>query len=148
MKKFMISAPFTKPVKRDGKDVVVPNSTLRAATGPLDSRLPTIQQDVADLEALAETLGSQAFLSQIPSMKGLGALSNAEGEKLQSSLTNLSMKQSADQLAANVREAQRLILKARKNVETRYGVKAGPPDTPAVQTPAADIDALVKKYGG
>lgn len=130
----------------DGKTTRRPNSTLRAATGPLDSRLPTMQQDVADIEALAETLGSQAFLSQLPAMKGLGALSNAEGQKLESALTNLSMKQSAPQLVANVQEAQRLILKARQNVETRYGIKAPPPDTPAVQTSATDIDALVDKY--
>jgi hypothetical protein len=137
----------TEIVDRNGEKVAIPNSTLRAATGPLDSRLPTIQRDVADLEALAETLGSQAFISQIEKMKGTGALSEKEGDKLQSSLTNLSLRQSPEQLIANVKEAQRLMLKARGNVEKRYGVKAGVPDTPAVQTPGADIDALVKKYG-
>jgi hypothetical protein len=131
-------------VGSDGK----PNSTLRAATGPVDSRLPTVQTDVANIEALVETLGSQAFLSQIPALKGMGQLSDAEGKKVQAALTNLSLSQGADQLVANVKEAQRLILKARKNIETRHGMPAGVPDTPAVQTPAADIDALVKKYGG
>jgi hypothetical protein len=125
-----------------------PTSTLRAATGPLDSRLPTAQQDVADLEALVEALGSQAFMAQVPNMKGMGALSNAEGEKLQASLQNLKLSQSADQLVANVKEAQRLIMKGRKALVTRYGVPDTVPDTPAAATAAGpnDIDALVKQY--
>lgn len=106
-------------------------STLRAAAGPLDSRLPTVQGDVADLEALVETLGSQAFLSQIPTMKGTGNLSEKEGDKLQAALTNLSLKQSPDQFLANVREAQRLVSKARSNIARKYGVPEAPPDRPA-----------------
>ena len=51
----------------------------------------------ADAIALIETLGSQAFLAQIPSIKGMGALSNAEGDKLQSALQNLGRAQSEKQ---------------------------------------------------
>lgn len=104
--------------------------------------------DRADAIAIIDTLKSQAFLAMVPGMKGLGQLSNAEGEKLQSGLQNLSRKQSESQFNANLDEVQRLILKARKNVETRYGIKAGAPDTPAVSTSPAEVDALVKKYGG
>jgi hypothetical protein len=131
---------------KDGK----PSATLRAAAGPLDSRLPTMQGDVADLEALAETMGSQAFLSQIPSMKGMGSLTEREGAKLESSLANLSLKQSPEQLLANVKEAQRLILKARKNAAARYGMPENVPDTPAAAaaTPASEVDDLIRKYGG
>jgi len=133
-------------VGKDGK----PSSTLKAAAGPLDSRFPTAQEDVADLEALAETLGSQAFLSQIPSMKGMGSLTEREGAKLESSLANLSLKQSPEQLLANVKEAQRLILKARKNASSRYGMPESVPDTPAAASAASpsEIDDLVRKYGG
>jgi hypothetical protein len=106
-------------------------STLRAAAGPLDSRLPTVQGDVADLEALVETLGSQAFLSQIPTMKGTGNLSEKEGDKLQAALTNLSLKQSPEQFLENVREAQRLVSKARSNISRRYGIPETPADRPA-----------------
>jgi hypothetical protein len=81
-------------------------------------------------------------------MKGLGALTEAEGKKLQSSLQNLSLTQSPEQLTANVREAQRLILKGRKNLADRTGVPQGVPDTPAAQPAASEIDALLKKYGG
>lgn len=131
-------------IGKDGK----PNSTLRAATGPLDSRFPTMQPEVADIEALAETLGSQAFMSQIPKMKGTGALSEKEGEKLQSSLQNLSLKQSPERLVENVKEAQRLILKARKNLADKYGVPESVPDTPQAAPTPEETNALLKKYGG
>lgn len=112
-----------------------PLDVVKAAAGPVDSRMPTVQQNVADFEETINTLGSQAFLAQIPSIKGTGALSDAEGKKLQSALTNLSLRQSPQQLISNVREAQRLILKARENIAKRYGVQDNAPDRPNVEVP-------------
>lgn len=85
----------------------------------------------ADAIALIETLGSQAFLAQIPNIKGMGALSNAEGEKLQSALQNLSRAQSEKQFRANLDEASRLLKKGRENISRSTGVPLGKPDTPA-----------------
>lgn len=123
-----------------------PVGVVGSAAGPISSRLPTSSQSTADLEALVETLGSQAFLAQIPNIKGMGSLSNAEGEKLQAALQNFSLKQSPERLLENVREAQRLILKGRANLTKRYGVPDSIPDTPAVEPSGADISALIKKY--
>ena len=124
-------------------------SVVRAATGPIDSRMPTMQRDVADFEALIETLGSQAFMAQIPNIKGMGALSNAEGEKLQAALQNFSLKQSPERLLENVREAQRLILKGRANLSKRYGVPESIPDTPAASSGAAgkSADDMLRELG-
>lgn len=124
-----------------------PMGTVGAAAGPVSSRMLTTSQDTADFEALVETLGSQSFLAQIPNIKGMGALSNAEGEKLQAALQNFSLKQSPERLLENVREAQRLILKGRANLTKRYGVPEVIPDTPAAAPAAGEIDALLKKYG-
>lgn len=124
-----------------------PIGVVESAAGPISSRMPTLSEDTADFEALVDTLGSQAFLAQIPNIKGMGALSNAEGEKLQAALQNFNLKQSPKRLMENVREAQRLILKARKNVAERYGVPEKVPDTPAASPGASEIDALLKKYG-
>jgi hypothetical protein len=125
-----------------------PKDVVGSAAGPVSSRMPTMSQDTADFEALVETLGSQSFMAQIPNIKGMGALSNAEGEKLQAALQNFSLKQSPERLLENVREAQRLVMKARKNMAARSGLPESIPDTPAVSTSGADIDALVKKYAG
>lgn len=135
---------LTMAVDKDGK----PTDVIKSATGPIGSRMPTTSQDTADFEALAETLGSQAFMSQIPAMRGTGNLSEREGDKLQSSLQNLSLKQSPERLIENVKEAQRLILKARKNVSIKYGVPDTVPDTPAATATPNEVDALIKKYAG
>lgn len=91
----------------------------------------------SDAIALIETLGSQAFLAQIPNIKGMGALSNAEGEKLQSAFQNLSRTQSEAQFRATLKEATRLLNKGRETVGKRYGVPMGAPDTPAASKPQA-----------
>lgn len=125
-----------------------PKGVVGSAAGPVSSRMPTMSQDTADFEALIDTLGSQAFMAQIPALKGMGALSNAEGEKLQAALQNFSLKQSPERLLANVKEAQRLMLKARKMVGEKYGAPESTPDTPEAGGSAGDIDALLQKYGG
>ena len=108
-----------------------PRDIINAATGPIASRLPTTNQGVADFEALVETLGSQAFLAQIPKIKGTGNLTEKEGDKLQASLQNLSLKQSPDRLLANVDEAVRLLEKARVTITARSGLPTLPSDVPA-----------------
>lgn len=130
--------------------MAVDADTLESIAGPISSRTPTLSQDAADAEELIQTLGSQAFLAQIPNIKGMGALSNAEGEKLQAALQNFSLRQSPAQLRKNMEEAQRLILKARKNMAERYGAPETIPDTPAAvnATSPEDIEALIQKYAG
>jgi len=108
-----------------------PRNIINAATGPISSRLPTTNQDVSDFEALVETLGSQAFLAQIPKIKGTGNLTEKEGDKLQASLQNLSLKQSPERLLANVDEAVRLLEKAKVTITARSGLPAIPSDIPA-----------------
>ena len=131
-----------------------PMGVIGSAAGPVSARMPTVSQSTADFEALIETLGAQSFLSQIPNIKGMGQLSNAEGEKLQSALQSLSLRQSPERLVENIREAQRLMVKARGNIEARYGSAPSVPDTPAARTaspvapgaPVRSVDDLVRQY--
>jgi hypothetical protein len=105
---------------------------LDSVVGSIQGRLPAVISDEnADAIALIDTLGSQAFLSLVPTMKGQGSLSNAEGEKLQAALQNLKRAQSETQFKANLDEAARILTKGRANVSKRYGVPLGNPDTPA-----------------
>jgi hypothetical protein len=115
-----------------------PREVINSATGPIASRLPTTAQATADFEALVETLGAQSFVSQIPKLKGSGALSEKEGDKLQASLQNLSLKQSPERLLENVNEAMRLVAKARKTLS----IKSGLPDTP-MDIPSMDLSVTV-----
>jgi len=115
------------------------NKSLDDVVGSFEGRVPAVlgsamDDEESDAIALIETLGSQAFLAQIPNIKGMGALSNAEGDKLQSALQNLSRAQSEKQFRANLDEARRLLLKGRTNIERSTGVTLGRPDTPARPT--------------
>lgn len=131
------------------------NPALRDVVGPLEGRdlypttlagtisppmLTTSADQRTDAIALIETLGSQAFLAQIPNIKGMGALSNAEGEKLQAALQNLKRTQSEGQFTANLEEAARILLKGRDSLARSTGVPLPKPDTPAKPTqPAGNV---------
>lgn len=101
-------------------------STQMAAITP-----GTSMDEASDAKALIDTLGSQAFLSQAQNLKGMGALSNAEGEKLQSALTSFKRDQSDEGFVRNLDEAMRLLKKGRENLSRRTGVPLAKPDTPA-----------------
>ena len=111
-----------------------PLDVIEDATGPISTKLMTLSQDTADFEELVTTLSSQAFLAQIPLMKGTGALSDAEGKKLETGLQSLSLRQSPKRLKENLNEITRLLMKGRKNLADKYGVEETIPDVPAVQT--------------
>lgn len=119
------------------KVLKTPSNVVESATGTVSTVMPTFFESTADFEETLKTLGSQAFLSQVPAMKGLGALTEAEGRKLESSLANLSTRQSPEKLLENVQEAQRLMLKARANLSTKFGVPDVIPDRPAQETQPA-----------
>lgn len=119
---------------------------LEGATGSIAGRLPSLMQDSADFDALIENVDAQAFLSQIPQMKGMGALSDAEGKKLTAALQSFSTKQSPTQLKTNLTEATRLMQKARTAMTVKYGIPDTVPDTPAALPDAKTTDDLLKKY--
>lgn len=130
---------------KSGKiDIARPKGYVKSATGPISTRLPTISQDTADFEEQIESLKSQAFLSQVEKMKGLGALTEREGAALTAALTNLNLRQSPEQLGRNLLEAQRLILKARDEAARKYGVSAAPdrPAGPGAAAPAQVPSAM------
>lgn len=128
--------------------LATPKNVMSSAMGPTAQRLPTLLQSTADFEALMENFDAQAFISQLPSMKGLGALSDAEGRRLSSALQSFSLKQSPERLVENVQEAQRLLQKGRANLAKRYGVPDNIPDTPAAAaaTSPKEVEDLIKKY--
>jgi len=119
-----------------------PKDIIKSATGPVNQILPTLTTNVADFEALVEALGSQAFIAQIPKIKGTGSLSEKEGDKLQASLQTLSLRQSPERLIENVDEAVRLLTKVRGNIGLKYGVKE-----PALDVPAA-LQVIVQLPNG
>lgn len=130
-------------VDKSGKPIF--SSSFRAAAGPLDVLTPTLQTDVATIQEQFETLGSQITMSRIGEMKG--ALSDKDLLTLRQSLQSLSLRQSEDQIYKNLKEIQRLTLKARKTAYEKYGLPETRPDTPNVQPSAQEVNDILKKYG-
>lgn len=133
-------------------DRLLQNPSLNRVLGAVEGRLPggsaPLSDEAANAIALIDTISSQSFMSQVSSMKGLGALSNAEGQKLESALTNLSRAQGEKQFTDNVKEAQRIMLKARSNLATRYGAKNTVPDTPAAKPQGGkSVDDMLRELG-
>lgn len=121
---------------KDGKiDPNLSNSTVKSATGPVQSRIFTTSQDVADFEEQVGSLESQAFLSQVEKMRGLGALTEREGARLVNALASLSLRQSPKQLAENLLVVRDLMQKARSSAEDKFGALQ-PEPTPRIAPPA------------
>lgn len=117
-----------------------PIGVVESATGPISTKLPTLSQDTADFEELITKFDSQAFIAQIPMLKGTGALSDSEGRKLSASLQNLSLRQSQQQLIKNVREARQIMQAARQNLINKSGLRQdqGEPQLQPAKTSATE----------
>lgn len=58
----------------------------------------------ADFKSMIETLKSQVFLGQISQMKGMGALTDAEGARLTASIASLDLRQSEEQIRRSLQD--------------------------------------------
>jgi hypothetical protein len=104
----------------------IPFQNVReAATGTLEASdswyNSTWNQPVADYQETIKTLQDQVFLTQIPKMKGMGALSGPEGNRLAGALKSLSLRQSSERLKNNIATIKELTSKAQEFLQNKYG---------------------------
>jgi hypothetical protein len=104
----------------------IPFQNVReAATGTLEGSdawyNATWNPPVADYQETIKTLQDQVFLTQIPKMRGMGALSQAEGVRLSGALKSLSLRQSSERLKNNIATIKELTNKAQKFLQNKYG---------------------------
>ncbi|MFS9419106.1 phage DNA ejection protein [Citrobacter sp. C411] len=107
---------------------------------PLSSRhIPGT--DAADTEALVDTLKSQGFMSGIQQMKGMGALSNAEGQKVMDAIGNLSASQSEKSARAAINTIISTTQRAQQRMQQKYGkdIQTQSSSQPQEQQSAAQI---------
>ena len=70
-------------------DGILENPALGRATGVLQSRLPTVRQDTANVEADINQLRNQIFPMAIQALRGLGAMSEMEARSISDSIAAL-----------------------------------------------------------
>lgn len=77
----------------------------------------------ADTAAMVDTLKSQGFLSGVQQMKGMGALSDAEGKKISDAIGNLSGSQSEASAKRTINTIISTVKLAQKRLSDKYGKK-------------------------
>lgn len=92
--------------------------------------------DAADTEALVNTLSSQGFLTSIQQMKGMGALSDAEGKKISSAIASLDSKQSDKSAKESIKTIINVTQAAQRRLQNKFGgdVQQKQAAAPASQT--------------
>jgi DNA polymerase/3'-5' exonuclease PolX len=98
----------------------------------------------ADTEKAIETLQSQVFLQQIKNMKGMGALSEKEGDRLAASVANLSLTQSPERLERNIRYIEETTRAAMEKIQGMGGAPAGEAAPAAGADVRAQADAILR----
>lgn len=93
---------------------------LTNAIGPINSKLPTLNPNTADVEAKIAQLQGGAFLQAFQAMKGAGAISNAEGAKAEAAINRLgNLKQSDAGYAEALRDARTELIKIREIIQRK-----------------------------
>jgi len=138
-------------------DKVLLNPELVDVIGPMEGKLEPedmtagfrLSDREADAIALINQLKSQAFVANVPLMKGLGTLTDAEGARLENLLGSLARTQSDEGFKESLAEIQRLLLKSRKMLAEKYGVPQPAMDTPAASARGAGmtIDQILEELG-
>lgn len=118
---------------------------LESATG-FGANFPTSAgSPAADFETALESFESQVFLNQVEKMKGLGALSEAEGKKIGAAIASLSLKQSDKAMKKSLQTIIDTFNKGKDFLKTKFGVTpSGAGATPGILTSPGGVSFTVK----
>jgi hypothetical protein len=107
-------------IKKLGEESDWFGTVLQQATGPIGSRLVTLDEDVANFEEALEVLNSQVFLNNVDQMRGLGTLTDAEGQRLSNASGSLSLRQGPEQFEKELNQIIKLLELADKRRLEKY----------------------------
>lgn len=101
-------------------DRMLAGEGLESAAG-VSSTLPTIPGSTAsDFEAELDSFQSKVFLNEVEKMRGLGALTEAEGKKLIASVGALTIGQSDKALRAAINRVRTTLVKAKQRMQQKF----------------------------
>lgn len=118
---------------------IVTSPALKSITG-IRGAIPNVPgSDASDVQARLDTFKSQAFLSAVSAMKGMGALSDAEGKKLDAAVGSLQNSQSEDAFKRNANVIMSMYNQKRNDAVNKYTQQNG---IKRVEAPSASIEYL------
>ncbi|WP_312212331.1 phage DNA ejection protein [Pseudescherichia sp.] len=98
------------------------------------SAFPTIPgSDAANFEARLDTFKAQTFLPMVASLKGMGALSDAEGKKLSDAVGALSPKMSEDAFRSSIGKIRTQLESKLGNVKKQFDYQEPPAQSTTLQ---------------
>ena len=89
---------------------------------------------------------SGAFLTAIQDMKGLGALSNTEGQVATAAITRMDTALTQEDFLKALEDYERIITTARERALGRVGMQPNV-NSPSGSAPVNDVDNILKQYG-
>lgn len=130
----------------DSLDRIKTHPGLSRSVG-LYSKIPSIpSSDSSNFQAELETFQSQAFLPMVSQLKGMGALSDAEGKKLTAAVGALNPKMSESAFKESLNRIQKDMEAARQRAIQNTNLPSR--KTAPASTGNQEIDNLLLKYGG
>ena len=109
---------------------------LSKAVG-IRSAFPTVPgSDAANFEARLDTFKAQTFLPMVQSLKGMGALSDAEGKKLSDAVGALSPKMSEKAFRGSIGKIRNQLESKLSTVKKQFDYQEPVQNTPGQQSPA------------
>ncbi|EKQ0089600.1 phage DNA ejection protein [Escherichia coli] len=109
---------------------------LSKAVG-IRSAFPTVPgSDAANFEAMLDTFKAQTFLPMVQSLKGMGALSDAEGKKLSDAVGALSPKMSEKAFRDSIGKIRNQLESKLSTVKKQFDYQDPVQNTPGQQSPA------------
>lgn len=120
----------------------------------LTGAIPNIPgSEASNAQALIDQLQSQSFLASIQSMKGLGALSDAEGAKITNSIASLNTKQDEAQFRRQLDSIEKQFNTARERLAKQHSMEVQPHQGVIMSVPGYGditqerVNAAAKKAG-
>ncbi|WP_312202976.1 phage DNA ejection protein [Kosakonia cowanii] len=118
---------------------IVSSPALKSITG-LRGAIPNVPgSQAADTQARLDTFKSQAYLTAVQAMKGMGALSDAEGKKLDQAVGSLQNSQSEDSFRRNAGVILNTLNQKRNEAVGKYVQQNG---IKRMEAPQASVDYL------
>lgn len=118
---------------------IVSSPSLKSITG-LRGVIPNVRgSQAADTQARLDTFKSQAYLTAVQAMRGMGALSDAEGKKLDQAVGSLQNSQSEESFRRNAGVILNTLNQKRNEAVGKYVQQNG---IKRVEAPQASIDYL------
>jgi hypothetical protein len=128
-------------------DNLIASPGFNGAIGTVDSKLMTLSGDTADSEAMLKQVQGSAFLDSIQEMRGLGALSNAEGAAATQAATRMQAASSEEGFRQAAEDYKAIMQQGLARMQQKAGVPQNMPEAaiPNRADPlAAARDAIAK----